>query len=135
MPKPMFMTVQVEEFAFGRVFRLLDTTPGVVTINLKGEGPRAKPNGKAIQKKGGAQSIPCLVLGALIKTPGLSRPQLIALLEGNGKKPSSLPDSLTKLRHAKEITSSGKGSNTKYQATKAGVKRFETACSIQPIKE
>lgn len=37
MPKPMNLHIVVEEIAFGRIFRLLDGTPGVVRINLQSE--------------------------------------------------------------------------------------------------
>jgi hypothetical protein len=133
MPKPMKMMVEVEEFAHGRIFRLLDGTDGVVSITPIGDGPRSqRPAGGARQKKGGAQSVSCLVLGALIKTPGLTREQLFPVLEGNGKKRTSLPDTLQKLKKAGEIRASGTGKRVNYKITPIGKKRFETACQIQP---
>lgn len=133
MPKPMRIMVEVEEIAHGRVFRLLDGTPGVIGITPIGDGPKPQNAGSSKgQKKGGAQTAPCLVLGALIESPGANRTQLAAVLELNGKKATSLPDTLQKLRKAKEITSKGKGKDVSYSITPVGRKKFATACAIQP---
>lgn len=136
MPKPMTMTIEVEEVAFGRVFRTLDAMAGVVAIKLKGEGPKkAKANGSggAGQKHGGAQSVACIVLGALTDKI-LNRQELATTLEANGKKAASLPDTLMKLRKMGEIRSIGEGRDIKYKITTKGVKHFNTACAIQPAK-
>lgn len=131
MPKPMRIMVEVEEIAHGRVFRMLDGTPGVVSITPVGDGPRAAAN-KPRQKNGGAQTAPCIVLGALVETPGVGRAALGAALEANGKKATSLPDTLQKLRKAKQITSKGKGKDVTYSITQTGRKHYATACTIQP---
>jgi len=48
MPKPMTITVKVEEIAFGKIYRLLDTQSGVIEISYHAEGPsKLKPNGHA----------------------------------------------------------------------------------------
>lgn len=139
MPKPMTMTIEVEEIAFGKIFRTLDGMPGVVNIRIAGSGPKtaaAAKSSTAGQKQGGAQTVPCIVLGTLIenKTP-LGRPELFDAVESYGKHGTSLPDALQKLRRAKAIKSTGSGRTVTYKITPVGVKQFETACSIQPLKE
>lgn len=134
MAKPMKLMVEVEEIAHGRIFRLLDGAEGVVSITPIGDGPKSarQNSGTRGQKQGGAQSAPCLVLGALLETPGLGRRALEGVLEANGKKATSLPDTLAKLRKARELASKGAGKNVVYNITAAGKKRYETACKIQP---
>ena len=138
MAKPMKILIEVEEIAHGRVFRILDGMEGVVSIMPVGDGPksaRVEAGATKVQKKGGAQSALCLVLGALIKTPGLSRFQLTEIMTGNGKSKNSLPDTIAKLKEAGEIRASGSGRDVTYKATAAGKKHFDTACRIQPVKE
>jgi hypothetical protein len=139
MAKPIKVMIEVERIAFGDVFVSLDGMKGVVSITPIGDGPRnarqKAATGTRGQKHGGAQSAPCLVLGALLKSPGLSREQLYPVLEGNGKSRNSLPDTLTKLKKAGEIRASGSGRDVTYKATPAGKKRFQTACEIQPTGE
>jgi hypothetical protein len=135
MVKPIKVLLEVERVAFGDVFVLLDGTRGVVSITPMGDGPRgARQNGGAPRglKHGGAQSAACLILGALIETPGLGRAQLKEVMAANGRSANSLPDTLAKLRNAGEIRSSGKGKDVTYKVTPTGRKRFETACQIQP---
>lgn len=133
MAKPMTMSIAVEEAAFGRVFRLLDSMPGVVSINILGTGPKANGAAPAAsQKRGGSQSVPCLALGMLMESEEpLNRAALSEVLIKHGKKPSSLPDALMKMRKAKEIRTVGKGRNVTYKITPAGIKRFQTACQIE----
>jgi hypothetical protein len=134
MVKPIRMMIEVERIAFGDVFVALDAMKGVVTITPIGDGPKGeRQNGASTrgQKHGGAHSAPCLVLGALVRTPGLGRVQLREVLTGNGKSANSLPDTLTKLKTAGEIRASGTGKDVTYKVTSAGKKRFETACQIQ----
>lgn len=143
MAKPMGLTIQVEEGAFGRVFNVLDAMQGVISIKIEASGPKPKGAAKTPgQKKGGAQSAPCLVLGALMKvgtkaTPSkwLNREELAAVIVAGGKKATSLPDTLQKLRNAKEVVNHGTGRDVRYRITEAGVKRFKTACTIQPVTE
>jgi hypothetical protein len=138
MPKPIRVMIEVERIAFGDVFVSLDAMKGVVSITPLGDGPKgarqngAGPKGSKGMKHGGAQSAPCLVLGALIETPGLGRVQLREVMTGNGKSANSLPDTLAKLKTAGEIRASGTGRDVTYKVTTAGKKRFETACQIQP---
>lgn len=138
MVKPMKLMVEVEEIAYGRIFRMLDGSDGVVSILPVGEGPRSqRATGGNVQKKGGAQSAPCIVLGALIAAGRvqLDRAALRATLKVNGKSETSLPDTLTKLKKAGEIRASGSGRDVVYAITAAGRKRHETACNIQAATE
>jgi len=135
MVKPIKMLVEVERIAFGDVFVSLDAMEGVVSITPIGDGPRsARQNSgsSAGQKKGGAQSAPCLILGSLIKSPGLTREQLKSVIVGNGKSETTLPDTLNKLKTAGEIRASETGKGATFKVTSAGKRRFETACQIQP---
>lgn len=124
MPKPMKMMIEVEEIAYGRVFRVLDTMQGVVTITPVGEGPKqAKAAAKG--KKG---TVYCLVLSALIEADKpLNRDALRDVLKANGKAASSLPDTLTKLKKAKHITIK----SAMYSVTPAGRKHYETSCPVE----
>jgi len=134
MVKPIKMLVEVERIAFGDVFVSLDSMEGVVSITPIGDGPRsARSTGSSAgQKKGGAQSAPCLILGSLIKSPGLTREQLKSVIVGNGKSETTLADTLNKLKTAGEIRASGTGKGATFKVTSAGKRRFETACQIQP---
>jgi hypothetical protein len=129
MAKPLKIMIEVEEIMFGKIFRLLDSTSGVVAITPIGDGPKS-PSTRG-QKKGGTQSVACLVLEALIKTPKLSREQLYPVLEGSGKRRTSLPDTLQKLKQAGEIRASGAGKGVTYRITTVGKKRYDTACAIE----
>jgi hypothetical protein len=114
----MAMTIEVEEVAFGRVFRTLDGMAGVVAIRIQGSGP--KPARKNGAKSGhGGSTAAQLVLAALAasKAP-LDRAALIPAMEAGGKKAASLPDTIQKLRKQKLITSPKVG---EYKLTKAGL--------------
>jgi hypothetical protein len=135
MAKPLQMMISVEEIAFGKVYRMLDTMPGVAAITILGEGPKtngAAPRGK--QKQGGTGSVYCLLLGAMIETPGISRPQLITVAEANGKKGTSVPDAITKMKKAKHVAVKGSGKASTFTVTAAGKKHFETACKIEGVE-
>lgn len=132
MPKPIRVTVDIEESFFGKIYRTLDTMPGVAAIAIHSEGVKGNGVAKPRQKKGGTQSVPCLLLGALIQTPGLTREQVIPILEASGKKGSSLPDALTKLKKAGHIKIKGAGkAGASYTVTAAGKKHYQTACQIE----
>jgi hypothetical protein len=127
MPKPMTMTIDVEEIAFGAVFRRLDTMPGVISINLRGSGPKPAPS--STRRKGGSATVECLILGALVEaTKPLSRPDLVAAVTAGGKQASSMPDALVKLKRKSHIAYL-KGAL--YKITKAGRARYAEACAIQ----
>ena len=111
MPKPMTKSIEVEEIAFGRVFRMLDATKGVVAIHLRGSGPKtaAAPKSES-SKRGGGATTECLVLAALVaagKLP-LNKVSLVAAIRAGGKSDSSLPDTLNKLNKKRHIVSTGK---------------------------
>jgi hypothetical protein len=127
----MQLLVDVEEIAFGHVFRMLDTTKGVARLTIVSDTVK-RPGKTSGQKKGGAQSAACLVLGALNAAKNsMSRPQLVLVLEASGKKGSTLPSTLNELWREKEILRSGDGQNVRYRITMKGRKRFQTACQIQ----
>jgi predicted transcriptional regulator len=134
MPKPMKLLVEIEEIAFGRVFRALDGMNGVVSLTPVGEGVKAATGKPTGQKKGGAQSAPCLVLYALKGGVPMSRSTLTAVLVEGGKAATSTADTMKKLMVAKEVTKHGTGKNVTYKITPKGIKRYETACQIQPAK-
>lgn len=132
MPKPMKAMIEIEEFAFGRVFRALDGMEGVVSITPIGEGPRSQRTGGTNgQKQGGTHSASCLILAALIKTPGITTEQMKPVLEGNGKKASSLASTITTMKKAGEIRANGVGKKAAYRITPVGRKRYDTACQVQ----
>ena len=126
MVKPLKMMVEIEEGAFGRVFRSLDGMPGVVSLTPIGDGPRVA-KGK-VGKKGKGGTVYCLVLRALIEADKpVNRDALRDVLAANGKAATSLPDTLTKLKKAKHIAIK----NAMYTITPAGRKHYETSCPIQ----
>jgi hypothetical protein len=127
----MKLMVDVEEASFGRVFRILDNMPGVALITIVSEGVK---NGRAapspVQRRGGTNSIPCIILSELIKGQQ-NRESLREAISKAGKAKSSLPDALSKLQKAKEIMSIGKGRHVKYGITPSGRTTFKTACENQ----
>jgi hypothetical protein len=125
MPKPLKMMLEIEEAAFGRVFRALDGMPGVVAMTPIGDGPKVKgPAGK----KGKGGTVYCIVLRALIEADkAVNRDVLRDVLKAHGKAATSLPDALTKLQRAKHITNK----NAMYSVTPAGRKHYETSCPIE----
>lgn len=123
MPKPISLTIDVEEIAFGKIWRTLDAMNGVVSINIKGNGPKqkksAKTNGRIGNNKKGIATIPHIVLTTLAVGEAMGRETLRKALEANGKMGTSLPDTITKLKNAKKIKVVGKGT---YKITQAGLK-------------
>jgi hypothetical protein len=128
MPKPMEMTIEVEEIAFGPVFRKLDIMPGVIAIHLRGTGPRAV----GPRNRGSVATVECLVLGALMlaKKP-LNTTELATAITSFGKQKSSLGDSLMKLKAKKHIAAV---KTATYKITPAGVDRYRTACVLATAK-
>ena len=125
MPKPIKMMVEIEETAFGRVFRALDGMPGVVSMTPIGDGPKTKG---PVGKKGKGGTVYCLVLRALIEADKtVNRDVLRNMLSANGKAATSLPDALMKMQKAKHITNK----KAMYGITPAGRKHYETSCPIQ----
>ena len=99
MPKPITMLVDVEEVAAGKIWRTLDAMNGVVSIKIKGEGPRqVKPNGK-----GNGHTAQRLILDALRAKSPLHRSELQAAIEAGGKQKTSLPQALSELKKGKRI--------------------------------
>lgn len=122
------MTIQVEEIAFGKVFRTLDTMPGVIAINLHGSGPKEQTTSSPPRRTGGA-TVECLILGALRETKvPLTRTTLTEVIVQGGKAASSFQDAISKLVKKKHVT---KGVDGNYKITAAGSKRYESACELE----
>jgi hypothetical protein len=136
MPKPITVTISVEELMFGKVWTTLDTMPGVISISIHGSGSKkaAVPrNGK----QSGTATRECLILGYMIenKQP-VNRDALYALLEKAGKARTSLPDALTILKKKKFITINKPNSkDTTYKITAAGRARYAAVCAAETGKE
>jgi hypothetical protein len=131
----MTLTVHVEEIAFGRVFNVLDGMPGVINIALHARGPKpnghAKANGSSMkgQKMGGANSVLCIVLGAMIEAEEpVERAVINAAVTAAGKSATSVPDALNKLTKLKTFT---KLSNGTYKVTATGRKYYANACAVE----
>ena len=134
MAKPMRVMVEVEEVAHGKLFRVLDGMPGIVSITPIGDGPKSAGSGRTGVKQGGAASSECIVLGALIAAKGsVPRTELTKVLVSHGRSPSGVGTIMSVLSKKKEVKAvSGAGTkDVKYSVTSAGKKRFETACQIQ----
>ena len=128
MPKPIKLTIEIEQVAMGKVWTTLDAMSGVISISLHGSGPKPAGPKKAGKPGGKSTTVPCLILGALVasKDP-LPRTDLMLAVEAGGRAATSTPDSLAKLKKDKHIAPAGDGL---YKITAAGVKRYETACKI-----
>jgi hypothetical protein len=124
MPKPIVMIVAVEELLAGKIWRLLDSTPGVVEINIQGSGP--KPNGAAVPSKANGKNngtpARILVLNALLSKSPQSKEALGNLLEKNGKMRSTLPSTIAVLKQKKHIAAVDDG----FKITSAGTKAATT---------
>lgn len=131
MPKPMEILIQVEEGHFGKVWRTLDTMPGVALIQYKSEGVKGQK--APTKKQGGTQSSECIVLDCMIRAARPApRSVLAAALVTGGRKASTIAgvmNSLIKKKHATAVSGRGTPKVT-YSVTAAGKKRFETACTI-----
>lgn len=119
MPKPITMIIDVEEIAFGKVWRALDVMPGVINIHMKGTGPPKLPEQKVATVKKNGKTTKRLVLESLLSKSPKAREELEAAIVNGGKQKTSLPDTLTKLKKEKSIRPIGKG---KYKITAAGIK-------------
>lgn len=100
MPKPIIMIVSVEEIAAGKIWRSLDAMNGVVSIGIKGEGPKqVKPNGTG----NGDKTAKELIIDALKEKSPQSRLALEHAIEAGGKRKTSLPQALAELKKLKRI--------------------------------
>lgn len=134
MAKPLIMTINVEEIAFGRVFRALDAMPGVVSIDIQAESKRGAaapaPAGRVGGKgtRTGAATIECIILGALGDgSEARTRDELRTAITRAGKAATSMPDALRKLKEKRHVKVAAGG---KYAITVAGKERFVEACAI-----
>jgi hypothetical protein len=108
MPKPMMMMIECEEIAFGRVFRTLDTMPGVASIKIMGNGAKiATGPGKGN------------------RTPGTRAKG--SLMVAAGKSPKTLHGQSHMMLKLKLVKKTGKGI---LAITAAGKKYLETKCNI-----
>jgi hypothetical protein len=134
MPKTMFALVEIEEGSFGKIWRMLDTMPGIVTLSYKSEGVKGQSGNKPGGKKGGAQSSECVVLDVLIRGERpCPRQVLSAALVTAGRKASTIAGVMNALIKKKQVrVVSGRGSkDVLYSVTPAGKKRFAEACQIE----
>lgn len=117
MPKPLSVTVEVEEIALGRVIRILNRTPGVVRFNLNLQGDRPEgeeaegeqPHGNTGRtprkgKIGGRR----IMLGMLAQAKGkpVSAKQFKPVFEGDGishKSVHTVAHILKKIGHIKQV--------------------------------
>lgn len=114
MSKPMTMVIEVEEIAFGKVFRTLDAMPGVISIHLKGSGPKApKPAAVSV-----SATVKSMILGALSEKPH-DIDALKDIVAKGGKSATSVPDAINKLKNDKKIASVV-GQKGVYRITAAG---------------
>jgi hypothetical protein len=119
MPKPITITIQVEEVAFGRIFNLLDKMPGVVALNLHGSG--SKPNGAAPKKRGATSAS---IILKILTTANCGRELLRSAMVKEGKSPASLQSTIDYLRKNKHIQDMPKGL---FRITAAGRKYYSDA--------
>lgn len=122
MPKPIGMSIKVEEIAFGKVWSTLDTMPGVISITIEGNGPKAKPNGKATN--GNGKTVADLVLETLLAKSPQTKTQLEDYVAHGGKAKTSLPDTIARLKKGKLIRPIG--NKGQYKITAAGTKQATT---------
>jgi hypothetical protein len=126
MPKPLTMTIAVEELHFGKVFRTLNSMPGVAAIQIGGEAVKPKSNGgyAASNNRGtdaaGTSAI-CLVLNAL-SIRAQTKKELDEALGKYGKKATT---PITKLTARRMVVRKGRGL---YAITPAGKKHFAENC-------
>lgn len=138
MPKPIKIVVEVEELAFGRVFRTLDNMQGVASITIVSEGGKTPGSPKSSterQKRGGATTLSCIILSDLMTGSAKDAEWLRQTAVKSGKAASSVPDSLNKLLKAKEIKRMKIEGHVVYAITAKGKARYETACQIQKPTE
>jgi hypothetical protein len=135
MPKPMMMMIECEEIAFGRVFRTLDTMPGVASIKIMGNGAKiATGPGKGNRTPGtrakgslkDGTSGRCIVLNALTDGPK-SLKDINELMVAAGKSPKTLHGQSHMMLKLKLVKKTGKGI---LAITAAGKKYLETKCNI-----
>jgi hypothetical protein len=139
MPKPMMMTIAVEEIAFGAVFRRLKNMPGVISLDLDGNADE-KPakNGTNGKGKGGGgiakngkgtdaagSSARCIVMSAMADGVATG-PDLATALEAQGKSRKTFANVSHWLRHNKMARKSKKG----WSLTAKGHVYLDTECKI-----
>ena len=143
MPKPIMMMLEIEEIAFGAVWRKVKNMEGVARIHLDAE-PDEKPNGikpggvpryrggGGIAKNGkgsdaGGDSAKCIVLAALDEAElPVASSYLTDLLEAKGKSRKTFANVSHVMRRDKLARKIKKG----WVLTPAGRKYLQTECRI-----
>lgn len=134
MPKPISMTIEVEESFMGTVWRSLDGMSGVIRINIHGSGvPNKAPtpvNGRGSVKDG--TTLKCVVIQMLKKTPGITTAQMVMGAESAGKNKKSLPPLINAMLKEKLIVGKagkGKGAKPTYSLTAKGTAYCDENCA------
>lgn len=132
MPKPMMMTIAVEEIAFGSVFRRVKNMDGVISLAIDAEQD-TKSNGKTRAKKpkkgtmADGTSAKCIVLSSLERSGvPMSSSDLMDILEGAGKSRKTFANVTHHAKKDKTIRKTAKG----WVITPTGRKVLETECQI-----
>lgn len=131
MPKPMMMLVAVEEIAFGKVFRTLNTMDGVVGIKINADADAASQSTK--QKRGTQKdgtSALCIVMRRIAADKNPVTPRVLGdVLEAAGYSRKTWGNIVAKFRDQKLAIKSPKG----WRPTKKGVD-FAKVCANDPTK-
>jgi hypothetical protein len=116
----MKFTVDVEEIAFGKVFRTLDAMPGVISIKIVGDGPRSQQQ----PATSGRPRAAAILLQALSAAPRgqMARGDLEAVLAKNGRSKKSFPGTLFTMEKQKLLRRSARGKIV--TMTPAGAKKL-----------
>lgn len=122
MAKPMVIIVHVEEIAFGKVWRMLDTMPGVAKLELRSESAAPKkatnPNGdhRATWRQPGGFNLRETLLKLLAKK-SLHATEIRELATKNGRSAGGANSATTNLAKRKLIKTDRKGN---WSITRAG---------------
>jgi len=137
MPKPMTMTIAIEEIAFGSVFRRLKNMEGVISLDIHDDNEKPKSNGKgrggggiAKQPKGtdaGKDSAKCIVLNYIdqAKRPCPSGELTLRLVEA-GKSPKTFANVSHIMKRDKLARKTKKG----WVLSPTGRKYLNTECRV-----
>jgi hypothetical protein len=122
----MTLLIEVEEIAFGKVFRKLDEMSGVISINIRGSGVKGKGKGRGDnvvpfnpnRTKGGTPTCGMIVLKLLVDSgEPVTRDACMAELVKFGKAETNITSCMTDLVRRKLASRIGRA---EYKATKKG---------------
>lgn len=126
MAKPLRITIDVEEIAFGRVFRWLDQAPGVVRINIEGTGAKQNNDEYASQSDVAPprtmSARDCVLLSFKKTDDVMHRTDITKQMVANGFAASTLNGLLSSMTKTRMVTSIGAG---KYKLGVAGKKELQ----------